>query len=73
MQWRIFGPKRDEVKGGYRKLHNEELYILYSSPNIFRMIKKRRMISARHAYTLGEEDGMNWIDPAADKDQFRLL
>jgi hypothetical protein len=35
----IFGPRRDEVKGSWRKLHNEELRNLYSSPNIFRMIK----------------------------------
>jgi hypothetical protein len=40
---RIFGPKRDEVTGGSRKLHNEELHNLYSSPNIIRMIKSRRM------------------------------
>jgi hypothetical protein len=40
---RIFGPKRDEVTGGWRKLHNEELHNLYSSPNIIRMIKSRRM------------------------------
>jgi hypothetical protein len=40
---RIFGPKRDEVSGDWRKLHNEELYNLYSSPNIIRMIKSRRM------------------------------
>jgi hypothetical protein len=39
----IFGPKRDEVKGGWRKLHNEELHNLYSSPSIIRMIKSRRM------------------------------
>jgi hypothetical protein len=39
---RIFGPKRDEVKGDWRKLHNEELHNLYSSPNIIRMIKSRR-------------------------------
>jgi hypothetical protein len=38
----IFGPKRDEVTGGWRKLHNE-LHNLYSSPNIIRMIKSRRM------------------------------
>jgi hypothetical protein len=38
---RIFGPKRDEVTGGWRKLHNEELHNLYSSPNIIRMIKSR--------------------------------
>jgi hypothetical protein len=36
---RIFGPKRDEVTGGWRKLHNEELHNLYSSPSIIRMIK----------------------------------
>jgi hypothetical protein len=40
---RIFGPKRDEVTGDWRKLHNEELHKLYSSPNIIRMIKSRRM------------------------------
>jgi hypothetical protein len=36
---RIYGPKRDEVTGGWRKLHNEELHNLYSSPNIIRIIK----------------------------------
>jgi hypothetical protein len=40
---RIFGPKRDEVMGGCRKLHNEELRDLYSSPSIVRIIKSRRM------------------------------
>jgi hypothetical protein len=40
---RIFGPKRDEVTGGWRKLHNEELHNLYSSPSIITMIKSRRM------------------------------
>jgi hypothetical protein len=40
---RIFGPKRDEVKGGWRILHNEELHNLYSSPSIIRVIKSRRM------------------------------
>jgi hypothetical protein len=40
---RIFGPKRDEVTGEWRRLHNEELYALYSSPNIIRMIKSRRL------------------------------
>jgi hypothetical protein len=39
----IFGPKRDEVTGGWRKLHNEELHNLYSSPSIIRMMKSRRM------------------------------
>jgi hypothetical protein len=40
---RIFGPKRDEVTGGWRKLHNEELHNLYSSPGIISMMKSRRM------------------------------
>jgi hypothetical protein len=40
---RIFGPKRDEVTGEWRKLHNEEIFHLYSSPNIVRVIKSRRM------------------------------
>jgi hypothetical protein len=41
---RIFGPKRDEVKGEWRKLHNNELHDLYSSPSIIRIIKERRII-----------------------------
>jgi hypothetical protein len=45
---RIFGPKRDEVTGDWRKLHNEELHKLYSSPNQIRMIKSRRMRWAWH-------------------------
>jgi hypothetical protein len=45
---RIFGPKRDEVTGGCRKLHNEELHNLYSSPIIIRMIRSRRMRWAGH-------------------------
>jgi hypothetical protein len=40
---RIFGPKRDEITGEWGRLHNEELYDLYSSPNIIRVIKSRRM------------------------------
>jgi hypothetical protein len=40
----IFGPKRDEVTGGWRKLHNEELHNLCSSPNIIRMIRSRRIM-----------------------------
>jgi hypothetical protein len=40
---RIFGPKRDEMMGGWRKLHNEKLHNLYSSPSIIRIIKSRRM------------------------------
>ena len=40
---RIFGPQRDEVTGKWRRLHNEKLYALYSSPNIIRVIKSRRL------------------------------
>jgi len=40
---KLFGPKKDEVKGNWRRLHNEELYALYSSPNVIRMIKSRKM------------------------------
>jgi hypothetical protein len=52
---RIFGPKRDEVTGEWRKLHKEELHILYSSPNIIRHIKSRRMRWAGHVARMGEE------------------
>jgi hypothetical protein len=45
---RIFGSKRDDVTGDWRKLHNDELRNLYSSPNIIRMIKARRMRWAGH-------------------------
>jgi hypothetical protein len=45
---RIFGPKRDEVTGGWRKLHEEELHNLYFSPRVIRMIKSRRMRRAGH-------------------------
>jgi hypothetical protein len=48
----IFGPKRDEVIGGRRKLHNE-LHDLYSSPSIIRIIKSRRMRWARHVACMG--------------------
>jgi hypothetical protein len=51
---RIFGPKRDEVTGGWRTLHNEKLYNLYSSPSIIRMIKSRRMKWAGHVARMGE-------------------
>jgi hypothetical protein len=52
---RIFGPKRDEVTGGWRKLHNEELRDLYCSPSIIRIIKSRRMRRAGHVARMGEE------------------
>jgi hypothetical protein len=51
---RIFGPKRDEVTGFWRKLHNEKLHGLYSSPSIVRVIKARRMRWAGHVARMGE-------------------
>jgi hypothetical protein len=51
---RVFGPKRDEVKEEWRKLHNEELYDLYSLPNIVRVVKSRRMRWAGHVARVGE-------------------
>jgi hypothetical protein len=51
---RIFGPKRDEVTGGWRKLHKDELHNLYFSPNIIRMIKSRRMQWAEHVECIRE-------------------
>jgi hypothetical protein len=53
--WRIFGPKRDGVIGGWRKLHNKELHNLYSSPSIIRIIKSRRMGWAGHVTRMGEK------------------
>ena len=54
---RIFGPRRDEVTGEWRRLHNEELNDLYSSPNIVRVIKSRRMGWAGHVACVGVERG----------------
>jgi hypothetical protein len=107
---RIFGKKRDEMIGGWRKLHNEELHNLCSSPRIFRMITSWRMRWAGHVARMGEkgnayrimvgtpggkrplgiprrrwEDnirmdlreigwgGMDWIDLAQDRDQWKAL
>jgi hypothetical protein len=52
---RIFGPKRDEATGEWRKLHNEELRDLYSSPSIIRIIKSRSMRLAGHVARVGEK------------------
>jgi hypothetical protein len=59
---RIFGPKRDEVTGGWRKLHNEEPQNLYSSPSIIRLIKTRRMRWAGHVARMREK-----------RDEYRIL
>ena len=55
---RIFGPRRDEVRGKWRRLHNEELNDLYFSPNIVRVIKSRRMRGTGHVVCMGEERGV---------------
>jgi len=55
---RVFGAKRDEVTGEWRKLHNEELNDLYCSPNIFRVLKSRRMRWAGHVACMGERRGI---------------
>jgi hypothetical protein len=107
---RIFGPKRDDVTGDWRKLHNEEIHNSYSSPNIIRMIKSRRMRWAGNVARMGETrnayrilvgkpegkrplgrprcrwvdnikmdleeigwNGMDWIELAQDRDQWRAL
>jgi hypothetical protein len=55
---KIFGPKRDEVTGEWRKLHNEELHNLYSSPDIISQIKTRQMRLAEHLACMREERGV---------------
>jgi len=69
---RIFGPRRDEVTGEWRKLHNEELNGLYSSPNIVRAIKSRRMRWAGHVARMGEERWCigSWWGNRRERDQW---
>jgi len=55
---RVFGPKRDEVTGEWRKLHNEELNDLYSLPNIVRVVKSRRIGWAGHVALMGQGRGV---------------
>ena len=56
---KVFGPKRDEVTGEWRKLHNEELNDLYSLPNIVRVVKSSRMRWAWHVARMGEDRGVH--------------
>jgi len=53
-----FGPRRDEVTGKWRRMHNEELNDVYSSPNTVRVITSRRMRWAGHVARIGEESGL---------------
>jgi hypothetical protein len=68
---RIFGPKREE-DGSWRKLHDDELYSLYSSPNIVRVIKSRRMRWAEHVARMEEERGVYRVLVGRPEDK-RLL
>jgi hypothetical protein len=67
---RIFGPKRDEVTGEWRKLHNKELHDLYSSPSIIRIIKSRRMRWAGHAARKGRRRTLRdyWWESQRERD-----
>ena len=58
---RVLGPKRDEVTGEWRKLHNEELSDMYSLPNIVRVVKSRRMRWAGHVARMGEGRGVHRV------------
>jgi hypothetical protein len=72
---RIFGPKRDEVTGGWRKLHNEEFHNMYSPPSIIRMIKSRRMRWAGHVGQMGEKMNayrISWGNPGGKRPLTRL-
>jgi hypothetical protein len=69
--WRIFGPKRDEVTGEWRKLHNnEELHDLYSSPSIVIIIKSRRMRWKGHVARIGRRGSLigYWWESQRDSD-----
>ena len=69
---RIFGPRRDEVTGEWRRLHNEELNDLYSSPNIVRVIKSIRMRWAGHVARMGEDRGCigSWWGNRRERDHW---
>jgi hypothetical protein len=58
---RVFGPKRDKVTGEWRKLHNEELNDLYSSPNFVRVVKSRGMRWAEHVERMGDDRGVHRV------------
>ena len=66
---RVFGPKRDEVTGEWRKLHNEELSGGYSLPNIVRVVKSRRMRWAGHVGRMGEGCTGFWWENLRERNQ----
>jgi hypothetical protein len=72
---RIFGPRRDEVTGELRRLHNEELNDLYCSPNIVRVITSRRMRWAGHVARMGKERGCigSWWVNQRERDHWEDL
>jgi hypothetical protein len=55
----VFGPRKNEVRGGWKKLHNEELHNIYSSPSIIRMVKSRRIRWAGHVARIRERGEMH--------------
>jgi hypothetical protein len=65
---RLFGPKRDEVTGEWRKLHNGELHDLYSSLSIIRIMKSRRMRWAGHVARMGEKSLGCWWQSQGERD-----
>jgi hypothetical protein len=71
LYFKILGTKRDEVTGEWMKLHNEDLHILYSSPNIIKQIKSRRMRSAGHVARMGEERVQSFGGKARRKETTR--
>ena len=69
---RIFGPKRDKIRGEWRRLHNEELNDLYSSPNIIWGIKPRRMKWAGYVEWIGYRTGAYSVSVGKPKGNFKL-
>jgi hypothetical protein len=72
---RTFGPKRNEVTGEWRRLHSKELYTLYSSRNIIRVIKSRRLKWAGHVARMGVDRGTHRVlvgKPGGRKDKIKI-